>query len=47
MDVYAAEVNALADAVEDRLQNGQEVTLPQNCNLESVRNQWNSLLGSL
>ena len=47
MDVYAAEVNALADAVEDRLQNGQEVTLPQNCNLESVRNQWNSLLESM
>lgn len=47
MDVYAAEVNALADAVEGRLQNGQEVTLPQNCNLESVRNQWNSLLESM
>jgi hypothetical protein len=47
MDVYAAEVNALADAVEDRLQNGQAVTLPQNCNLESVRNQWNSLLESM
>ena len=47
MDVYAAEVNELADAVEDRLQNGQEVTLPQNCNFESVRNQWNSLLESM
>ena len=41
------EVNALADAVEDRLQNGQEITLPQNCNFESVRTQWNSLLESV
>jgi len=47
MDVYPAEVNALADAVEDRLQNGQEVTLPQNCGFESVRNQWSSLLESM
>lgn len=47
MDVYAAEVNALADAVEDRLENGQDVTLPQNCTFESVRNQWNSLLESM
>lgn len=47
MDVYPAEVNALADAIEDRLQNGQEVTLPQNCGFESVRNQWSSLLESV
>ena len=47
MDVYPAEVKALADAIEDRLQNGQEVTLPQNCGFESVRNQWNSLLESM
>ena len=47
MDVYPADVNALADAIEDRLQNGQEVTLPQNCGFESVRNQWSSLLESV
>ena len=47
MDVYPAEVKALADAIEDRLQNGQEVTLPQNCGFESVRNQWSSLLESV
>lgn len=47
MDVYPAEVNALADAIEDSLQNGQEVTLPQNCGFESVRNQWSSLLESV
>ena len=47
MDVYPAEVKALADAIEDRLQNGQEVTLPQNCGFESVRNQWSSLLESM
>ena len=47
MEVYAAEVDDLADAIEDRLQNGQEVTLPQNCDFESVSNQWSSMLESL
>ena len=47
MEVHASEVNALADAVEDRLQNGQEVTLPQNCSFESVSSQWSSLLESM
>ena len=47
MEVYPPEVKALADAIEDRLENGQDVTLPQNCEFESVSSQWNSMLESL
>lgn len=47
MDVYPADVAALADAIEDRLQNSQEVTLPQACGFESVGTQWSSMLESL
>ena len=47
MEVYPPEVKALADAIEDRLENGQEVTLPQNCEFESVSSQWKSMLESL
>ena len=47
MEVYPAEVNALADAIENRLQDGQEVTLPQHCELENVKKQWSSMLESL
>ena len=47
MDVYPAQVEDLADAIEKRLTEGQEVTLPANSQFESVRNQWNSLLESM
>ncbi len=47
MEVYSQEVNELADAVEKRLSQGQEVTLPKNSSFESVRNQWSSLLDSI
>ena len=47
MDVYSPDVSVLADAVEDRLENGQDVTLPQRFQLEQVKNQWNSLLESM
>ena len=47
MEVYPAEVNALADAIENRLQDGQEVTLPQHCEFENVKRQWSSMLESL
>ena len=47
MEVYPPEVKALADAIEDRLENGQDVTLPQNCEFESVSSQWKSMLESL
>ena len=47
MDVCAAEVNDLANTVERRLLEGQEVTLPENSRFESVRSQWNSLLESM
>ena len=47
MEVYSPEVDELADAIESRLANGQDVTLPANCQFESVRNQWNSVLESL
>jgi glycosyltransferase involved in cell wall biosynthesis len=47
MDVYDHDVNELADAVEDRLENGQEITLPQRFQFESVSNQWSSMLESL
>ena len=47
MDVYPADVDDLADAVESRLSDNQEITLPENSQFESVRNQWNSLLESL
>ena len=47
MDVYSQEVNELADAVEKRLSQGQEVTLPENFSFESVRDQWSSLLDSI
>mgnify|MGYP006157008253 FL=1 len=46
-EVYPAEVNALADAIENRLQDGQEVTLPQHCEFENVKRQWSSMLESL
>ena len=47
MEVYSPDVEALADAVEDRLKNGQEVTLPQNCYFENVSTLWSSLLESM
>ncbi len=47
MEVYPPEVMALADGIEDRLQNIQQVTLPQECGLKSVSNQWTSMLESL
>ena len=47
MEIYSPEVEELADAIESRLANGQDVTLPANCQFESVRNQWNSVLESL
>ena len=47
MEVYPAEVNALADAVEDRLLNGQEVTLPPDSHFENASSLWNSLLESM
>ena len=47
MEVYPTEVSALADAIENRLQNGSEATLPQNCEVENVKTEWNSMLESL
>ena len=47
MDVCQPEVTQLADAIESRLEDGQEVTLPANSQFENVRNQWSSLLESL
>ena len=47
MEVYPPEVNALADAIEERLKNNQKVTLPQNCEFENVKTEWNSMLESL
>ena len=47
MEVYPAEVMALADGIEDRLQTTQEVTLPQECGFESVGTQWSSMLESM
>ena len=47
MEVYPAEVNALADAIEDRMLNGQKVTLPPNSHSENVRSLWSSLLESM
>lgn len=47
MEVYPPDATKLADAIEKRLSDGQEVTLPANSQFESVKNQWNSLLESL
>ena len=47
MDVYPAEVGPLADAIEKRLSEGQEVTLPANSQFENAKIQWNSMLESL
>jgi len=47
MEVYPPEVSELADAVEARLENSQEVTLPTDFQLESVRDQWSKLIKSL
>ena len=47
MDVCKPEVADLADAVESRLADGQDLTLPVNSQFENVRNQWSSLLESL
>ena len=47
MEVYPPEVMALADGIEDRLQNTQQVTLPQECSLKSVGSQWTSMLESM
>ena len=44
---FPPEVSELADAVEARLENGQEVTLPQDFQFESIRNQWAKLIESL
>ena len=41
------EVAELADAIEGRLADGQDLTLPVNSQFENVRNQWSSLLESL
>ena len=37
MEVYPAQVEDLADAIEKRLTDGQEVTLPANSQFENVR----------
>jgi len=47
MDVYPPNVQDLADAVEKRLSEGQEVTLPESSQFESAKNRWNSLLESI
>ena len=47
MEVYPAQFEDLADAIEKRLTDGQEVTLPANSQFENVRNQWSSLLESM
>ena len=47
MDVYPYDKDILADAIEKVLEKKQEVTLPQNCDVERVKSQWNSLLESL
>ena len=47
MEVYPPDVTKLADAIEKKLSDWQEVTLPANSQFESVKNQWNSLLESL
>jgi len=47
MEVYNHDVNELADAIEDRLQNGQSITLPQKFHFESVSNQWKTMLESM
>ena len=47
MEVYPPDVTKLADGIEKRLSDGQDVTLPANSQFESVKNQWNSLLESL
>ena len=47
MDVCQPEVAQLADAIESRLAEGQEVILPVNSQFENVRNQWSALLESL
>ena len=47
MEVYPPDVSILADAIEDRIQNGQDVTLPQKFQFESVSNQWKTLLESV
>ena len=47
MDVCKPEVAELADAIESRLADGQDVTLPANSQFESVRSKWESLLESL
>ena len=47
MEVCNPEVNELADAIENRLQFKQEITLPQKFHFESVSNQWKTMLESL
>ena len=47
MDVYPPDAGELADAIENRLSEGQNVTTPDNSKFENVRNQWSSLLDSL
>jgi glycosyltransferase involved in cell wall biosynthesis len=47
MEVYPAQADKLADAIEDRLANGQEITLPQKFDFEKVKTQWISMLESV
>ena len=47
MEVYPAQADKLADAIEDRLANGQEITLPQKFDFEKVKTQWTSMLESM
>lgn len=47
MEVYPAQADKLADAIEDRLANGQEITLPQKFDFEKVKTQWISMLESM
>ena len=47
MDVYPLDAGELADAIENQLSEGQNVTIPDNSKFENVRNQWSSLLDSL
>lgn len=47
MDTNPYDVDKLADAVEEVLDKGQNIILPEKYSFDSVKNQWNLLLESL
>ena len=47
MEVYPYEVGELSDAIESRLENSQNITLPAHFHFDDVKDKWATLIESI